>query len=116
MTRFASAASIPLLLCAGLTLAAQTSLGRYTLAPGEKKMVTLEATDQTKVGFTNEGSIEEAKRCRKTCIRMNVPGNMFLDAAAAMGTTMQIRPTNGKIEVQFENLEAFPITIEVFRE
>jgi len=116
MISLARIASIAALLYAALAPAAQTSLGKFTLAPGEKKLVTLEAQAETRVGFTNEGSIEEAKRCRKTCIRMNVPGNQFLDAAAAVGTTMTIRPVNGKIEVMFENLEAFPITINVFRE
>jgi hypothetical protein len=103
-------------LCAGTALAAEISLGKYTLAPGEKKTVTLDATGETTVGFTNMGSIEDAKKCKKTCIRMSVPGNPFLDAAAAIGTSMKIKPTNGKIEVLFENLEAFPISIDVFRE
>ena len=113
MTRFALTASFLLF----ATLAhAETSLGKFTLAPGEKKTVTLEAQQVTKVGFANLGTIEQAKQCKKTCIRMSVPGNMFLDAAAAIGTTMQIKPTNGKIEVVFENREEFPISIEVFRD
>lgn len=117
MTRRALAIPISvLLLCAPPALAAPTPLGKYTLGPGQKQTVTLEATGESTVGFTNLGSIEDAKRCKKTCIRMNVPGNPFLDAAAAVGTSMKIKPTNGKIEVQFENLEAFPISIDVFRE
>ena len=47
---------------------------------------------------------------------MSEPGNPFLDAAAAVGTSMKIKPASGKIEVLFENLEAFPISIDVFRE
>ena len=113
MARFALTAS--LLLFATLAFA-ETSLGKFTLAPGEKKTVTLDAQKETKVGFTNLGTIEDAKKCKKTCIRMSVPGNMFLDAAAAIGTSMQIKPTNGKIEVLFENREEFPISIEVFRD
>ena len=31
-------------------------------------------------------------------------------------TSMKIAPRNGRIEVVFENLEAFPISIDVFRE
>ena len=116
MNRFALTASISMLLCAGLAFAASTSLGKFTLAPGEKKTVVLDAKTETKVGFTNEGSIDDAKRCRKMCIRMSVPGNIFLDATAAVGTSMKIAPTNGKIQVLFENLEAFPISIDVFRE
>lgn len=116
MTRFISVAWMLTCLCAGAAFAAETSLGKYTLAPGEKKTVTLDAAGETTVGFTNMGSIEDAKRCKKTCIRMSVPGNPFLDAAAAVGTSMKIKPTSGKIEVVFENLEAFPISIDVFRE
>lgn len=116
MNRLGLVAGLFACLYAGTALAAETSLGKYTLAPGEKKTVTLEATGETTVGFTNMGSIEDAKKCKKTCIRMSVPGNPFLDAAAAIGTSMKIKPTNGKIEVLFENLEAFPISIDVFRE
>ena len=115
MNRFAVAASTALFLCASLALA-ETSLGKFTLAPGEKKTVTLEAKDETKVGFTNQGSIDDAKKCKKMCIRMNVPGDMFLDATAAVGTSMRIKPTDGKIQVVFENREEFPISIEVTRD
>ena len=116
MSRSALATLLSVLLCSAPALAAPVSLGKYTLAPGEKKTVSLDATGETTVGFTNRGSIEDAKRCKKTCIRMSVPGNPFLDAAAAVGTSMKIKPTNGKIEVLFENLEAFAISIDVFRE
>ena len=116
MTRLLLTASIALLFHAGSALSASTSIDKFTLAPGEKKMVTIDAKTETRVGFANEGSIDDAKRCRKTCIRMSVPGNPFLDAAAAIGTTMSITPTNDKIQVLFENLEAFPIAIDVFRE
>ena len=116
VNRIVVIASLCVFLFAGAALAAETSLGKYTLAPGEKKTVTLDATGQTTVGFTNLGSIEDAKKCKKTCIRMSVPGDPFLDAAAAIGTSMKIKPTNGKIEVLFENLEAFAISIDVFRE
>ena len=116
MNPYALAALITFLLCASSAIADSKSLGKFTLAPGEKKTVTLDAKDETKVGFTNQGTVDDAKRCRKTCIRMHVPGNPYLDAAAAIGTTMRIAPTNGKIQVEFENLEAFPIAIDVFRE
>src|SRR5262249_26440140 len=111
MYRFTLVASLCTVLCASAVIAAQTSLGKHVLAPGEKKTVSVEAAGETTVGFTNLGSIEDAKKCRKTCIRMNVPGDPFLDAAAAIGTSMRIKPVNGKITVQFENLEAFPISI-----
>ena len=116
MNQFALTASISLLLCVNLAAADSKSIEKFTLAPGEKKTVILDATNETKVGFTNEGSIDDAKRCQRKCIRMSVPGNQFLDATAAIGTSMKIEPTNGKIQVVFENLEGFPISIDVFRE
>jgi hypothetical protein len=116
ITRLPCTASILLLLSAATAFGAETSIGKYTLAPGQKVSVVVDATSATTVGFTNQGSIEEAKKCKKTCIRMNVPGDPFQDAAAAIGTSMKIKPTNGRIQVQFENLEAFPISIDVFRE
>ena len=116
MKRCAPAVCLALLVCAASALAASTPIGKFTLAPGEKVSVVVEATSDTTVGFLNEGSVEDAKRCRKTCIRMSVPGNPFQDAAAAIGTSMKISPTGGKIQVLFENLEDFPISIGVFRE
>ena len=116
MTRLACTASIALLLIAASAFAASTSIGKYTLAPGDKVSVVVEAASDTTVGFLNEGSVDEAKKCKKTCIRMSVPGSPFQDAAAAIGTSMKITPTDGKIRVLFENLEAFPISIDVFRE
>ena len=110
------ALAVPLLLYAAVAVAASAPLGQYTLEPGESTMVNVEATSATTIGFTNLGGVDEARKCRKTCIRMNVPGDPFQDAAAAIGTSMKITPKNGRVEVRFENLEAFPISIEVFRE
>ena len=110
------ALAVPLLLYAVFAAAASAPLGKYTLEPGENTTVTVDAKTDTTIGFTNLGGVDEARKCRKTCIRMNVPGNPFLDAAAAIGTSMKIAPTNGKIQVLFENLKAFPISISVFRE
>lgn len=97
-------------------LAASAPITTITLAPYEKTTVTIDATVDTVVGFTNLGSVDEAKRCRNTCIRMAVPGNIYQDVRAAIGTSMPITPKNGKIEVIFENVETFPISIEIFRE
>ena len=116
MKRLARVALISSLLCGGRARAGQTSIGTFTLAPGEKKTVRLEAKNETTVGFTNEGSVDDAKRCQHMCIRMNVPGNQFLDATASMGTSMKITPTDGHLQAVFENLETFPISIDVFHE
>ena len=116
MNQFPYVIAITLFNCANLVLADSISLGKYTLAPGEKKAVVVDTKNEITVGFTNLGSVDEAKQCRKMCIHMTVLGNQFLDASAAIGTTMKIAPTKGKIQVQFENLEAFPISIDVFRE
>ena len=104
-----------LFLCEGTSFAEQTSLGKYTLAPGEKKTVSIDTKEELKVGFTNELPMQEAMNCKKMCIRMSVVGNKFLDATAAIGTSMQAAPIEGKIQLVFENLEEFPIPIDVYR-
>jgi hypothetical protein len=96
--------------------AAETSLGKFTLAGGEKRTITVESTTPLKVGYANESTLEEIKSCRKSCIQISVVGDPFSVAAASVGTTIGVKLTGGKAEIVFENLEAFPITISVFRQ
>ena len=97
-------------------LAAEMSLGKFTLAPGEKRTITVESNASFKAGFTNESSAEQIKSCKKTCIGMNVVGDPFSEVAASVGTTITVKPVNGKAEIVFVNREAFPIPISVFRQ
>jgi hypothetical protein len=94
----------------------QKTLGKFTLAPGEKKTVSVSATTETKVGFTSEISIEQAQKCEHMCVKMWVVGKEDMSMASAMGGSLGATPTKGKIEVVFENVEKFPIPIETFRE
>jgi hypothetical protein len=92
------------------------SLGKFTLAPGEKKTVSLDATAETKVGFESDISIDQAKTCTHNCVKMWIVGKEEMYMASAMGGSLTASPTKGKIEVVFENVEKFPIPIDTFRE
>ena len=97
------------------SFAQEISLGKFTLAPGEKRTITIESKSPVKVGFTNESTAEQIKSCKKTCIGISVAGDPFSEAAASVGTTIEVKTSGGKAEVVFENREAFPIPISVFR-
>ena len=98
------------------SLAEDTSLGKFTLAPGEKRTITVESNAPFKAGFKNESSAEQIQSCKKTCIGMNVVGDPFSEVAASVGTTITVKPVNGKADIVFVNREAFPIPISVFRQ
>lgn len=96
--------------------AAETSIGKFTLAAGEKRTITVESKTPLKVGYTNELPLDQIKTCKKSCIGISVVGDPFSVAAASVGTTIEVKLVNGKAEVVFENRETFPIPIRVFRE
>jgi hypothetical protein len=96
-------------------LAQEVSLGKFTLAAGEKRALVVESKTPFKAGFTNESPAEQIKSCKKMCIQMNVVGDPFSLVAASVGTTIDVKPVGGKAEIVFENREAFPIPISVFR-
>ena len=96
-------------------LAQEVSLGKITLAAGEKRTIVVESKTPFKVGYTNESTMEQLKSCKKMCIQMNVVGDPFSMVAASVGTTIGVKPTDGKAEIVFQNLEAFQIMISVFR-
>lgn len=97
-------------------LAAETPVGKFTLAPGEKHSIMVESKTPFKIGYANELPLEQIKTCKKTCIQISVTGDPFSVAAASVGTTIMVKPVNGKAEIVFENREAFAIPISVFRE
>lgn len=101
---------------AASAFAAETSLGKFTLAGGEKRAITVESATPFRAGFANESPMEQIKRCRKSCIQISVTGDPYSAAAASVGTTIVVTPVNGKAEIVFENREAFPILISVFRQ
>jgi hypothetical protein len=97
------------------SLADESSIGKFTLAAGEKRTLIVESKTPLKVGYTNESAAEQIRSCKKMCIRMSVTGDPFSVVAASVGTTIEVSPANGKAEIVFENLESFPIPISVFR-
>ena len=97
------------------SFAQEVPLGKFTLAAGEKRTITIKSKTPVKVGFTNESTPEHIKSCKKTCIGISVVGDPFSVAAASVGTTIDVKLTGGKADIVFENREAFPIPISVFR-
>ena len=97
------------------SFAQDVSLGKFTLAAGEKRTINIESKTPVKVGFTNDSTAEQIKSCKKTCIGMIVIGDPFSETAASVGATIDVKLTDGKAAIVFSNREAFPIPISVFR-
>ena len=95
--------------------AEEIAMGKFTLAVGEKRTLSVASETPLKVGFTNDSTAEQIKSCKRTCIGMSVAGDPFSVVAASVGTTIDVKLVGGKAEIIFENREAFPISISVFR-
>lgn len=86
-----------------------------TLQPKEKKEVTVDSTEKQKLGWSHtDAGGNTASKCQHMCVMMTKQGAAS-GVASMHGMTMGIVPTNGKISATFENLEDFPIEIEVFQ-
>lgn len=105
------------LLVAGLATAAAGEtkiLETVTLQPGEKKVVSVDSTDKIKLGWNHTETVPGvASRCEKMCVMMTKQGSAT-GIASMHGATMGILPIGGKVSATFENVEAFPIEIEIF--
>jgi hypothetical protein len=94
------------------------SAGKFTLAPGEKKSLHVSADKPVKISYSTDLSIDQMKTCKNMGIRMHVVDNQFQDASSPVGTGFTLNAVDGKVnaDVEIENLEAFPIPIELTRE
>lgn len=96
--------------------ASHQSLSKFTLAPGEKKTIEVKSEKPTKVGFDNDLSMELAKSCKHSCVKMTPDKDSGYEMASAFGGAQELKPVKGNIQVVFENVETFPIPVEVYKE
>ena len=94
--------------------AEEKSLGKFTLKPGEKHTVTVTSNATTKIGFSNDLQVKQMMDCKNGCIKMTVPGS-DIEFSSAAGGALPVPSKNGKVEVVFENVEAFDIPISTFQ-
>jgi len=113
MNRIIVASFFVLFLMLGSSTAiAATTIEKITLKPGESKTFLIEAQAKMKIGFTPTLTSEQAKKCKNSCIKISQPGGTSM--ASKYGATIGMEPKNGKIEVALENVETFPIEVELF--
>jgi len=106
------------LLAPGVAVAAsgeEVVLEVVTLQPKEKKRVSVDSTEKIKLGWNHtETEKGTASRCKKMCVMMTKQGSET-GMASMHGMSMGIMPVDGKVAATLENVEDFPIEIEIFR-
>jgi hypothetical protein len=106
------------LLLPGVAVAAsgeEVVLETVTLQPGEQREISVDSTEKIKLGWNHtETEPGTASRCKKMCVMMTKQGSET-GIASMHGASMGIMPIDGKVAATLENVEDFPIEIEVFR-
>lgn len=106
---------VPALLALGLASAAAAEkevLETVTLQPQEMKEVSIASTVKVKLGWDHADDTASAK-CKNNCVNMARPGGT--EMASALGGAMGIMPLDGVVTATFQNLEDFPIEIQIYR-
>jgi len=86
-----------------------------TLQPHEKREISVDSTEKVKLGWDHtETEKGTASRCKKMCVMMTKQGSET-GMASMHGMSMGIMPIDGKVAATLENVEDFPIEIEIFR-
>ncbi|MDH3686268.1 MAG: hypothetical protein OEP95_08575 [Myxococcales bacterium] len=89
-------------------------LETVTLQPHEKKEISVAASKKIKLGWNHtETEPGTASRCQKMCVMMTKQGSAN-GVASTHGMSMGIAPVGGKAAATLENVEDFPIEIEIF--
>lgn len=100
--------------CVALADEERRVLEVVTLQPGEKREVSVDSTTKRKLGWSHtETDPDLASRCKNMCVRMTKAGSEA-GVASMHGMAMGIMPIDGKVAATLENVEAFPIEIEIF--
>jgi hypothetical protein len=90
-------------------------LETITLQPKEKKEISVDSTEKIKLGWDHtETEKGTASRCQKMCVMMTKQGSES-GVASMHGMSIGIVPIDGKVAATFENVEDFPIEIEIFK-
>lgn len=90
-------------------------LETVTLQPSEKKEISVAATEKIKLGWNHtETEKGTASKCQHMCVMMTKEGSAN-GMASMHGMSMGILPVGGKATATLENVEDFPIEIEIFK-
>jgi hypothetical protein len=82
------------------------------LMPNEAVTVTIAATEQVEIGWQTL----QAKRCTSNCVQAtNLSSPINTSIATPIGASLKYKPVNGKITVEYKNVSADPVTIDIYR-
>jgi hypothetical protein len=82
------------------------------LMPNQAVTITVEATEQTEIGWQTL----QAKRCTSNCVQAtNLTNPIATSFATPIGASLKYNPVAGKITVEYKNVSTEPVTIDVYR-
>lgn len=104
-----------LVLCAGVAHAAVTHIpikSRVVLKPGDVYTITIEATQPVEIGWL----AVQAKRCTTNCVQATqLTGGINYSIATPLGASKKYQPASGKVSIEYKNVSAEPVTINVYQ-
>jgi hypothetical protein len=104
-----------LLGCIGIASAKVTHVpikSGAVLMPNEAYTLNVDASEPAEIGWLTV----QAKPCTTNCVQVTeFRKGLSYSTATKLGSSQKYRPTNGKISVEYKNVSAEPVTIDVFR-
>lgn len=102
-------------LISSVVFAGTDTLEVVTLQPQEKKTISIDSTTKVKLGWQHtETESDTASKCENMCVMMTKKGSES-GVASMYGMSIGIEPIDGIVSATFENVEDFPIEIEIFK-
>src|SRR5262249_39747845 len=82
------------------------------LKPGEAFTITIDASEPTEIGWT---AVQE-KRCTMKCVQAtDLTSGISYAIATPLGASKKYTPASGKISIEYKNVSAEPVRIDVYR-
>jgi hypothetical protein len=82
------------------------------LKPGEAYTITVDATEQTEIGWR---AVQE-RRCTTNCVQAtDVTGGINYSIATPLGASMKYKPVSGKISIEYKNVSTETVKIDVYK-
>ena len=104
-----------LIFWAGVAHAAVTHIpikSGVVLKPGEAYTISLQSTKPVEIGWL----AVQAQRCTMNCVEATeLTGGIHYSIATPLGASKKYQPVSGKISIEYKNVSAQPVTINIYR-
>lgn len=104
-----------LIFWAGVAQAAVTHIpikSGVVLKPGEAHTISVQSAEPVEIGWL----AVQAQRCTTNCVQAtDLTGGIHYSIATPLGASKEYRPVSGKISIEYKNVSAQPVTINIYR-